>query len=91
MSVHMYLVFVNTCNICLHVYVDAHILMTISLLPFKQIKIWLNRIIYTLLLPKVGNMTLLPNPSNIVPTQKVIHTVQLRLNMEYCHGIDLIK
>ena len=56
--------------------------MTISLLPFKLIKIWLYRIISTLLnlhqtenreflrpkihktriLPKVGNMTLLPNP-----------------------------
>ena len=71
--------------------------MTISQLPFKLIKIWLYRIISTLLylssdwnreflrpkinktriLPKVGNMTLLPNPglwggftraSNIVPT-----------------------
>ena len=72
----MYLV--NKCNICLHVYVDTHILMTVSLLPFKLIKIWLDRIIYTFLytssdskqnfwyhktriLPKMGNMTLLPS------------------------------
>ena len=33
----------------LHVYVDAHTLMTILLLPLNLIKIWLHRIIYTLL------------------------------------------
>ena len=40
---------VNTCNIFLNVNVDTHILMTISLLPCKLIKILLYRIISTLL------------------------------------------
>ena len=41
---------VNTCNIFLNVNVDTctHISMTISLLPLKLIKIWLYRIISTL-------------------------------------------
>ena len=40
---------VNTCNIFLNVNVDTLIVITVSLLPFKPIKIWLCRIISTLL------------------------------------------
>ena len=40
---------VNTCNIFLNVNVDTHILMTIFLLPLKLVKMWLYRIISTLL------------------------------------------